>query len=72
MRTKRLPIFCQSDARRIVDESCKEHGIQISLLEDLVELERENIGRARRDGINDELDAILGEHLTEAEEQLAS
>ena len=73
MRAKGLPIFCQSDARRVVDEACREYGIQTSLLEELVELERDHIGMGRRDGITDGLDAILGERLTaEEDEQLAS
>ena len=72
MRAKRLPIFCQSDARRVVEDACNEHGISPNLLEELVELERDHVGMARREGITDGLDAILGEHLKEAEEQLAS
>ena len=44
-------------------------GITLKLLQQLIDLQRDNIGSARRDGINSDLDNILGDHLAQLKEQ---
>ena len=62
MKAKKLPIFLQPNARRIVEEVAKQHGPTLRLLEYLVDMQRDYPGFARK-GINSDLDGILDGHL---------
>ena len=72
MRAKKLPIFSQPNARQIVEEVAKQHGTTIRLLENLVDMQREYTGMARKDGINNDLEGLLDDYLEyEKEAELA-
>jgi hypothetical protein len=63
MRAKKLPFFTQPEARKVLLESCKRHGTNIRLLEQLIDLQRDYVGSGRREGINSDLDNVLGDFL---------
>lgn len=43
--------------------ACKRRGTTLKLLEQLIDLQRNYIGSGRREGINSDVDNILGDHL---------
>ncbi len=63
MRAKKLPLFSQPEARKVLTESCKRHGTSLRLLEQLIDLQREYVGSGRREGINSDVDNVLGDFL---------
>ena len=63
MRAKKLPLFNQPDARKVLTEACKRHGATLRLLEQLIDLQRDYVGSGRREGINSDLDNVLGDFL---------
>ena len=64
MKTKELPIFQSTDARRVLREACEKHGVTPELLRDLIRLQRKYTGE-RQLGISSEFDSILGEFIEE-------
>lgn len=48
--------------RNIVKKHCKEQGIDISILEDLVTSELEQIGKLRKKGLFERFDEILDQN----------
>lgn len=63
MKAKKLPLFQEPEAKQLLSEACKRRGTTIKLLEQLIDLQRNYIGSGRREGINSDLDNILGDHL---------
>jgi hypothetical protein len=63
MKAKKLPLFQQPDARRVLNEACIRHGITLKLLQDLIDVQRDYMGSGRREGITTDLDTALGEHI---------
>lgn len=47
------------DGRRLVRRRCKEVGVQMSDLEQLIEAEVEQLGKKRKAGLWDEFDRIF-------------
>ena len=70
MKAKKLPIFSQTNARQAVAEVAKRHGVTVRLIENLVDMQREYTGFARKDGINSDLDGILDGHLEYEQEAI--
>lgn len=62
MSTSDLPIL-NGRPRHILEELCREHGITLELLEQLLEIQRTNLGRGRQLGIGQEFSAALSEFL---------
>jgi len=54
-----IPLFEQGDARDALKRRCREAKIPIKLLEDLVEVVREHIGRERARGLPVQFDQLL-------------
>jgi hypothetical protein len=54
-----IPLFDQGDARDALKKRCREAKIPIKLLEDLVEVVREHIGRERARGLPVQFDQLL-------------
>lgn len=64
-----IPLFDQGDAREALKRRCRQAGIPIKLLEDLVEAEIAQIGKERKRGLKDRFDELLDPHAgTDGEE----
>ena len=46
--------------RRLVREKCKEAGLNITVLELLIEAELKQVGKLRKRGLREEFDEIFG------------
>lgn len=64
-----LPLLSDSNARKIIEELCAEHLITIDLIERLLEIQRDNLGRGRQIGISQEFSAAVSEFIEEREER---
>tara|TARA_R110000751_G_scaffold2018_18_gene10748 strand:+ start:520247 stop:520447 length:201 start_codon:yes stop_codon:yes gene_type:complete len=55
---------CESDerARGLLQEICADQGLSPDLVEDLLAVERQHIGMARRRGLYDRLNECLAAH----------
>jgi hypothetical protein len=62
MKTKELPIFRSIEARKVVGQACKKHGITETLLKELIELQRKYTGE-RQIGISSEFDSVLSDYI---------
>ena len=60
-----LPLLNDPKARSILEELCNEHGITVELLEKLLSLQRNHLGKARQRGIAGDFSAILQDFLEE-------
>jgi hypothetical protein len=63
MRAKKLPLFQQPEAKQVLLAACRRRNTSPKLLEKLIDLQRQFIGSGRRDGINSDVDFILGDEL---------
>jgi hypothetical protein len=54
-----LPLFEQGDARDSLKRRCREAKIPISLLDELVKAEIEQIGKKRKRGLRERFDQLL-------------
>ena len=63
MKAKKLPLFQQPDARRVLNESCQRHSISLKLLQDLIDVQRDYMGSGRREGITTDLDTVFVEYI---------
>lgn len=63
MAKRVLPFMADDQARRIVRDLCKHHGISIELLNQMVEIQRENLGRGRQIGISQDFSAAIADFL---------
>lgn len=63
MPTTSLPVFTDPEAKSVLTAICKRRGVPVKLLQSLAELERDYIGSGRRDGIMQDIDACLSDHL---------
>lgn len=50
-------------ARTILEALCNEHGITVDLIEQLINIQRDNLGRGRQIGITQEFSAAISEYL---------
>jgi len=60
---KVLPCFKDPDAKKEIQRLCKEHSIDLPLLEDLCEAMIKHSGKARIDGIDSEISQSLDRFL---------
>jgi hypothetical protein len=68
MKPRDLPIFKQSDARKIVQEVCAAHEVTPLLLQKLAEIERNYAGFGRNDGISEDFDRCFDDFEVEQRE----
>ncbi len=69
MKPKDLPLFRDKAARAALEESCKKHGVSLSLLQQLLNIQREYAGSGRQAGITGEFDSALGDFVERADEE---
>lgn len=72
MMYQNLPLLTDLNARQILCELCREHEISVELLESLIEVQRQNLGRARQRGITQEFSAIFSAFVDEMEDSNAA
>jgi hypothetical protein len=62
-----LPILSNTDAKKILKDLCKDHGVSMTLLVQMIDIQRDNLGRGRQNGITHDFSAAIADFL-EAEE----
>lgn len=60
-----LPLLTDKQARDIITAICKEKGITIDLIEQLVAIQRDNLGKGKQRGISQEFSAVVSAFLEE-------
>jgi hypothetical protein len=63
MTRRLLPLLEDSSAREVVKNVCADHLIDLRLLEDLIGIQRDNLGRGRQMGITQEFSAAISDFL---------
>lgn len=63
MARRSLPLLSDPRAKDILKRLCKDHGISVTLLGQLIEIQRENLGRARQAGITADFSAAIADFL---------
>ncbi len=63
MGRRSLPILNDQQSRQVLRELCKKHNLALSLVTELIEIQRSNLGRGRQIGISQEFNAALAEFL---------
>lgn len=69
MRRRDLPLLGDKKAKKILDDLCQEHGVAVSLIERLIDIQRDNLGRGRQLGITQEFSAAISEFIEERKEE---
>lgn len=54
-----LPLWADSEARKMMEEICKEFSVPIDVFEELVQLQRDFQSMDKRRGINDAIHEVL-------------
>jgi hypothetical protein len=60
-----LPLLNDRKARAILQNLCSDHGITIDLLETLLSIQRDHLGKGKQIGISQEFSAALSDFLEE-------
>lgn len=68
MTRRSLPLLSDKKARNILHKLCKEHNISLDLLRNLIEIQRDNLGRGRQLGISQEFSAAISDFIEERAE----
>lgn len=63
MPKQTLPILSDPQAKTIMRQLCKEHGLSFDLLTQMIEIQRENLGKGRQIGITQEFSAAIADFL---------
>lgn len=69
MKPKDLPLFRDKQARAVLDDACKRHGVSLALLQRLLEIQRQFAGSGRQTGITSEFDSAIIDFLEEQEQR---
>jgi len=64
---KGIVLLEKGDGRNLLIKKCREIGVRVKVIDQLVEAELEQAGKKRRDGINDRIEEILSGALDESE-----
>ncbi|WFS63396.1 hypothetical protein LF599_04325 [Pseudodesulfovibrio thermohalotolerans] len=62
---RELPLLKDKKAKRIFEELCQQHGVTVELIEGLIDIQRDNLGRGRQIGITQEFSALFSEFIDE-------
>jgi hypothetical protein len=62
-----LPLLTDHQAREILSDLCLQRGISVELVENLIEIQRDNLGKGRQRGISQEFSAAIADFLDEKE-----
>ena len=63
MARRVLPLLADPKAKEILKRLATEHGVSMNLLSQLIEIQRENLGRARQFGITADFSAAIADFL---------
>ena len=63
MKPQDLPLFRDKKSRAVLEEACRKHGVTLTLLQDLLEIERKYSGMGVSIGISDDFDTCIGDFL---------
>lgn len=63
MAKRKLPIIDDAESRKILRDLCKTHNLSLDLVVEMVEIQRDNLGRGRQLGITQEFSAAIAEFL---------
>ena len=63
MAKRSLPMLTDPKAKKILKSLCEEHNVSLELFTQMVEIQRENLGRARQIGITQDFSAVIAEFL---------
>nr|VFK24950.1 MAG: hypothetical protein BECKMB1821G_GA0114241_101056 [Candidatus Kentron sp. MB]VFK30088.1 MAG: hypothetical protein BECKMB1821I_GA0114274_101347 [Candidatus Kentron sp. MB]VFK75051.1 MAG: hypothetical protein BECKMB1821H_GA0114242_101447 [Candidatus Kentron sp. MB] len=69
MKNRKLPLTEDHKARGILTELCNKHGITLYLVEELIEIQRSNLGRERQTGISADFSAAIAEFIEKRGEE---
>ena len=58
-----LPLLADAQAKNILAELCLQRGISVELVESLIEIQRDNLGKGRQRGISQEFSAAIAAFL---------
>lgn len=73
MTRRALPLLADRKAKNILQGLCQEHNISLDLLRNLIEIQRDNLGRSHQFGISQEFSAAISDFIeNQAEVQDAS
>lgn len=65
MAKRKLPILSEAKSRAVIRAICKRHGVSIELLQQMVEIQREHLGRGKQIGISQDFSAAIADFLEE-------
>lgn len=63
MTRRALPIISDPQSKAILKGLCREHGLTLDLLSQLIEIQRDNLGRGKQIGITQDFSAALADFL---------
>ena len=63
MAKRTLPILADPKAKKILKELCLKHNVTIDLLVQMIDIQRNNLGRGRQIGITQDFSAVIAEFL---------
>lgn len=69
MKPRDLPVFRDEAAKKLLRDTCAKHRITITLLRDLLSVQRDFAGSGRHHGINEEFSTRLSAFLDEQDEE---
>lgn len=58
-----LPILADPEAKKILKDLCKMHGVSMDLLVQMIDIQRDNLGRGRQIGISQDFSAAIADFL---------
>ena len=61
--SRRLPLLEDENARQVLRTVCADHGVDLQLIEELIGIQRDNLGRGRQMGITQEFSAAISDFL---------
>jgi hypothetical protein len=63
MAKRTLPILGDPQAKKILKGLCTQHNVTLDLFTQMVEIQRENLGRGKQIGITQDFSAAIAEFL---------
>lgn len=63
MPRKNLPMLADPEAKKILRDLCKTHDLSMALLESMLNIQRDNLGRGRQVGITQDFSAEIADFL---------
>ena len=70
MAKRNLPILVDPKARRILKDLCSEHNVTMDLLTQMIDIQRNNLGRGRQIGITQDFSAAIAEFLDDVQSKV--